>query len=318
MNARTFLPLIAAAIGFAVAWTVKPAAEKPAPVSANPAAAANPAKPPLRPAREESGSRFGRAPVEVHAADFPLADAAANGPQTALEGKMLRLSEVLGLSVDQQGKITAALEAARAAAVDGVPVLEEMAARGRMVEAELEKILSPEQFAKFQEVRSRERDNRIEKKAQELLGQAIERIDLSPGQREELLARLRQYQREEFQAVPAAATLLFNTSILPTDPRDPGVDGVLALAEIEKSGQNTPASAQEAHDRVIAMQKEALEEKLRCFDGVLTPGQMGQYHAVLNEQRRTLEEMQRKAQEQRARSIREHLEKTAAENPETE
>ena len=64
-----------------------------------------------------------------------------------------------------------------------------MATRGKMLEETLAKILTPEQLAKFEELRVRERENRIESRAQRSLAQVIEEIDLSPGQRDEVLAR---------------------------------------------------------------------------------------------------------------------------------
>lgn len=312
MKPTVFLPLLAAAIGFAVAWTVKPTA-KPTGDSGSAAAGMERNQPVTRTSTRASGhaTSGSRKPKEVHATDFPLADAAEHGPQTALEGKLGRLTEALGLSVDQQAAIVAALEAARAAASDKIPVLEDMAARGSEIEAKLKELLSPEQFAKFQEIRERERDNLVESRAQSLLSPVLERIDLSPEQRQDLLARLRLYQREEIQQVPAAATLLLGNSLLPTDPRDPNIDGVLTLVKMETSGVSPAATAQEAHDRVIQKQKEALERKLECFDGILTSGQMGQYQAYLAEQRRVLDEMQRRAAESSARKAQAEIEKEA-------
>lgn len=313
MRLQPLLPVIAAAIGFTVAWVVKPAPTPAAAPSAGETSTVSPKN--TRPGRDaDRTNSAGRNPKEVHATDFPLADAAEKGPKTAVEGKLGRLAEALGLSVDQQAAITAAIEAARAAASDKVPILTDLTTRGSEIEAKLKELLTPEQFAKFLEMRERERDNLIESRARSLLSPAIERIDLSPAQREDLLARLRLYQREEIQEIPATATLLLGNSLLPTDPKDIGIDGVLALRQMENSGVDPAATAQEANERMLARQKEALERKLECFDGILTAGQMGQYQAYIAEHQRILDDVRRRAEEKRAAAIKQQIERQAAED----
>jgi hypothetical protein len=226
----------------------------------------------------------------VNAGDFPLADLAQKGPKTRVEAKMLRLSEALDLSIDQQGEIISALEEAKSSATDAVPVIQDMATRGKLLEAALAKILTPEQLAKFEELRVRERENRIESRAQRSLAHVIEEIDLSPGQRDDVLARLRQYSKEQIQSIPASATLLLNTSMLPTEAKDLSVDGILTLTRISEAPA-APDNPMEAHQIVINRQRQELEEQLQCFDGVLTTGQMGQVHAAIAEKQANLDKL---------------------------
>lgn len=292
MKSQLLPPAAAAVIGFAVAWAVKPDAE---PAKPNPAGSENAgAKSPPRNdnARPRPRAVTEQRPKEVKAGDFPLGDLAEQGPQTRTEAKMLRLTEALDLSIDQQGAIIQAVEDARNAVNESAPVIQDMAARGRAIEQALAKTLSPEQLAKFEELRVRERENRVESRAQKILTQLMDEVDLSPGQRDEVLSRLRQYGKEQMQAIPAAATLLLNTSLLPTDSKDLTVDGLLALQRIGEEPP-PPDNPQEAHERVINRQRQELEEQLRCFDGVLTAGQMGQVHAALAEKRRNLEELRK-------------------------
>jgi hypothetical protein len=291
MKSPYLLPALTAAIGFAIAWIAKPG-------SAPESQATVPVETPTR----KSGTRDDsprsrppatgdeRTPKEVSANDFPLADLAAQGPKTRGEAKMLRLSEALGLSIDQQGEIIKVIEETKAAASDAVPVLDDLTSRGRKVEETLSKVLTPEQFAKFEELRVRERENRIEARAQRALAQIIDEIDLSPGQREDLLGRLRQAEKERIQAVPAAATLLLNTSVLPTGTREMTIDGVLALGQISQSPPTDDPMA--AREQFLQNQRRQLEEKLQRFDGVLTPGQMGQYHAIIAEERALTDSIQ--------------------------
>ena len=287
MKSPYLLPAVTALLGFSAAWIVKPGAS-PVPAAAKVGDAA-----PKRSARSETNSRPSSAdskrPKEVKAGDFPLADLAEQGPKTREEAKMLRLTEALGLSIDQQGSIIKLVEDVQATATDTVPVLEDLTTRGRAVEEGLAKVLTPEQLAKFQELRARERDNRIELRSQKMLTRAIEDIDLSPEQRDEVLGRLRQKSKADLQAIPAAATLLFDKSMLPTANKELSEDGVLMLAQMDVPV--TDEDPMVAHRKVIDHQRLELEEILRCFDGILTAGQMGQYQAVLSETREILQRL---------------------------
>lgn len=287
MKSQQLLPLLAAAIGFAVAWAVKPAATAPAGTSENAKPGAK-SPPRIDSPRNKPSSVAEKRPKEVKAGDFPLADLADQGPKTRSEAKMLRLSEALGLAIDQQGSIIKALEDAKAAVDDKLPILQDLAVRGKALEDALAKILTPAQLATFEELRTRERENRIEARAQRTLSHMIEEIDLSPGQRDDVLARLRQAAKEQVQAIPASATLLLSTSMLPTDAKDPSVDTVLALARLGEDPPS-PDNPLEAHQKVLARQRQEIEEQLQCFDGILTSGQMGQIHAAIAEKRATLE-----------------------------
>ena len=281
MKPQYLLPAIAAAIGFSVAWVVKPSAPASADVDSATTEKAAP-RTPVRSPRMRDNSAQGRRPSEVNAGDFPLATLAEQGPKTRSEAKMLRLTEALDLDIGQQGAIIGIVEETRAAATDTVPVLEDMLTRGQAVEQALAKLLSPEQLKRFEELRVRERENRVEARAQKVLTEVISEIDLSPGQRDEVLARLRLYTKEQIQAIPAAATLLLNTSVLPTGPKDLSVEGVLLLHQLSQE-TTFIEDPMEAHRLVIQRQRQQLEERLECFDGILTSGQMSQYHAALAE-----------------------------------
>ncbi len=276
------LPAVTAAIGFSIAWVAKPGSvvqsEKPKAVDTS--QSNNNLRPDPRRAHTESFSE--RRPAEVRPTDFPLYNQAEAGPKTRTEGKMLRLTEALGLSIEQQGAIIKAIEDSKQDQSGSLPIIQDLTERGRKVEEALTKTLTPEQLTKFQEIQVRERENRIEARAQRELMKVIEEIDLSPGQRDETLARLRLVEKEKVQAIPAAATLLLRTSMLPTSGGDITIDGVLALNEASQSSSDNP---DEAYHNLQQIQKGRLEEKLRCFDGVFSPGQMGQFHAMLAEEK---------------------------------
>ncbi len=294
MKPNYLLPAIAAVLGFSIAWIAKPAgAPAPASVSNQQETGSNPKISP----RMESGNRSlvpdKKKPKDVNASDFPLADQFDQGPKNRDEARMLRLTEALGLSIDQQGKIISLIEDAQSKLDSKLPVLEDLTNRGNMVETGLEQILTPEQLAKFQEIRVRERENRTELRAQKLLTDALEDIDIGPVQREELLSRLREKVRSELQPIPAAATLLFDKSILPTSNKELSVDGILLLSKINNSP--TSDDGNKVHQEVLNSQRRELEEILKCFDGVLTSGQMGQYQAIIHERHANIKKMEEQA-----------------------
>lgn len=277
------LPAVTAAIGFSIAWISKPGTAEP---GAKPETAETSGYSGINPRadnrRPRSESLSEHRPTEVRPGDFPLANQAEQGPKTRAEGKMLRLTEALGLSLEQQGAIIKAVEDSKKDTGGTAPVIQDLTERGQKVEQLLAQTLTPEQLAKFQEIQERERDNRIEARAQRSLLRVIEEIDLSPGQRDAVLARLRLAEKEKMQAVPAAATLLLSSSVLPTDPHDMTIEGVMRLNELAQPNADNPDDAVQFQKQ---LQKRRLEEKLRCFDGIFSPGQMGQYHAILSEEK---------------------------------
>jgi hypothetical protein len=289
MKSKFLLPALTAAIGFTLAWVAKPASS--AALQAIPTqqtTATTTTRPELR---SHLSSDDGKRPKEVKASDFPLADHADQGPKTRDEARMLRLTEALGLTIDQQTDVIKLVEDAQAAINGEIPVIQDLTHRGKMIEDGLTKVLSPQQLAKFQELRVRERENRIEVRAQKMLSLALEDIDLSPAQRDEVLGRLRQRSKAELQSIPAAATLLFDKSMLPTHKKELSVDGVLMLAKMGEVPEDF-ADPMAAHNKAINSQRQELEEVLRCFDGILTAGQMGQYQAGLTENREILKSLQ--------------------------
>lgn len=284
MKSPYLLPAFTALLGFSIAWIAKPAADTVAPVAKSEDLGPN------RPAHPETSSHPPRPEKprshETKPGNFRLADLADRGPKSRDEAKMLRLTEALGLTIDQQGAIIKLVEDVQATASDKVPVITDLTTRGAAIQDGLAKVLTPEQLAKFQEIRDRERDNRTELRSQRFLTQAIDDIDLTTAQRDELLKRLRQKAKADLQTIPAAASLLFDKSLLPTGNRELSVDGILLLAQLGK--ETVPTDPMAAHQQVLDHQRQELEEILKCFDGVLTPGQMGQYQAAIAEQRKIL------------------------------
>ena len=293
MKYRPLLPVLTAVLGFAAAWIVKPSNPLPTTtVNISPGPTKRTESTVTAPLETKPSSKR---PEPPKAGEYPLADRAAQGPQTREEAKMARLVEELGLSFDQQNAMIKLIQDAQDSASMDAPVLTDLTTRGKAVEDGLKSLLNPEQFAKFQEMRARERENRIELRAHQLLDRAIEEIDFSAEQREAALGRLRQQSKEDMQSIPAAAALFLEKSILPTSGKELPVEGVLALA---KAGEPVGGSDPEAvHQRLQDSQRAELERMLSNFDGILTPAQMGQYQAAIAEQRAIIEKLALKQHE---------------------
>lgn len=285
MKPNLLVPAAAALLGFSLAWIAKPAGTM-TPSELVKAESSGPTKPSRTETNARPSAGNGKRPVEVKAGDFPLADQMEKGPKTSEEAKLLRLSEALGLNFDQQSSVIQLIADTQATANKDIPALEDLASRGKAVDEGLRKILTPDQYAKFQEIQTRQRDNRTEARAQTQLAEAIEFIDLSPEQREEVASRLRQKAKADLQAIPAAATLLFSKSILPSGGSELGTEGALLLNQMgEKVTMGDPMEIQQ---NLTNRQKQELEDMLKCFDGILTPAQMGQYQASIAEKRATM------------------------------
>lgn len=289
MKSPLLLPALTAVIGFSIAWVAKPSATSPPPGSKTETLRE---KPPTRSGADSrpAGGDASRSSRPINASDYPLADLAAQSPQTRSEAKMLRLTEALDLSIEQQGEIISLVEKVQAKSNPDLSIIEDLAIRGSEVEEGLSKLLAPEQLAKFEELRVRERENRIEVRAQTLLTQVIQDIDLAANQREQVLERLRLKTKDDFQIIPASAAILFDQSMLPTKGKELPMEGVLQSAKFAQSNTNLDPNA--AYQEVMNRTKSELEATLRCFDGILTPGQMGQYQASMIEKNKSMEKVQ--------------------------
>lgn len=294
MKSSFLLPTVTALVGFSIAWVAKPGQ----PVSSSGASASAPTDS-SRAARPANASRTpdAKRSNSVNPKDFPLADQLAAGPKTRSEARMMRLAEALGLSIDQQGSIVGLVETVQATANPDASVIEDLSTRGKAIEDGLKKLLTPEQFAKLQEMRDRERDNRYEMRAQSMLNTALADVDLSADQRDEVLDRLRQKAKADLQVIPASATMLLDNSMLPTGGKELSVDGVLVLNDLgQEINKADPIQNQEA---IQTAKRVELERLLECFDGVLTPAQIAQYQAVISEQNSVIDRMRELARARR-------------------
>ncbi len=291
MKPSAVVPVLALLAGFAGGWLAKPA---PAPVAGapvRPPARVHPSVPvgPVGPAGElPQPPRMDRSPNDAS----PLPGDASAGPSPISRdaAKMLRVVEALGLSETQQTDLEKILAETRKAytggastkAISAKETLELVSACGATLEKSLTALLTPEQAAKFAELRQRERDNRIEAKTHRELGQLSEITDLSPAQRDQVLAQLRQATVAELSAIPASYSLMLDSSVLPLGSHAMPEQSILVLSQVaDTDGSSDPEAS---HAKLIAEQRRRLDERLTWLKPILSPAQLAQYQASVAEQ----------------------------------
>lgn len=298
MKIHFSIALAAAAAGFVGGWLAKPTPAAapavtqapstrpvPPPLAVNPPP--SPADPPPGPANPPPVR-----PPQVVRPDLPAVTASVDA------AKMQRLVELLGLDETAQAELRRILDESAKIFAAGDPskplsakdTLDRLAAAATSLEQSLKALLTPEQATVFAALRQRERDNRVEAKAQRELSRLCEITDLSPTQREQILAKLRETTAGELSSLPPAYSLMVEPSVLPLGPHALPEPSILTLTQLAEVDTATDHDA--AHAKLIASQRQRLEEQLSYLRGILTPAQLAQYQAAAAGQR-TLQELLR-------------------------
>jgi hypothetical protein len=270
--------LAAVVLGFVGGWLAKPAPQSPpAPPPASPAKpVAAPASPaPAEPTPAPPPAAPGRPPVErVQQPPLPPAAGVANQD----EAKLARLAELLGLDKEGEDALKLALGDARAAytaesgkALTARESLDHIVKVAGQLERAIDALLeTPEQKAAFAALRQRERDNRIETKAQREMGVLTGITDILPEQREAILAHLRERAAADAAKLPPELALAVESPALPLGPMGLTEDALLAML---RAADDDPALAKAD---VFTLQARRLDEQLAFLKTVLTPAQYAQ------------------------------------------
>jgi hypothetical protein len=218
--------------------------------------------------------------------------AGPNG-QARDDAKMMRLSEALNLTKEQQEAILKMIAAAQAAIVlpegtppDSAQILTNAATLGGNIEKSLDAILTPEQAVAFQQLRKRAEQNKIEAAAQKQLSSFTDQMDLTPEQREKALERLRDSAGSKLSSRPDALSLALDTSILPLGPGALNSRSVELMQQTSQTPGNDTVEAQKAH---MENQKLELDHQLELYKDILTSAQQAQLKLVIDERKSTLD-----------------------------
>lgn len=282
------LPLVTALIGFSAGWLLKPAPSA-APVLTQiqpprPAPAPTPEKLSDIPA-ESSPSRPPQ-PREVRPEVTPPPDESVKSRDDA---KLARLAEALNLNDEQKNALLQAMTAAEGVlnpetTLDPSKMLETAVAAGTGIEKALAAILTPEQAAAFEDLRRRANDNSIENIAQSRLSSVAKLTDLSPEQREQILATLRSDVRTSHEARPAGIDLVLDTSVLPTGSTFVAESSVDFLLHSDPSGDPN-----QIHASFREKQRASLDAQLDLYKSILTPAQYARMKLEVDERKAALD-----------------------------
>lgn len=282
MKPTLLIALVAALAGFLGGWLAKPV-PAPAPVTTTAPqpplpSVPRPGAPPPRP---------GPAPMPPDHLRPPSAfKVPALSAETVDAAKLQRLVEVLELDENARAGLEKILAESRdsLAATDPTKplgakdTLAQATATGVRLEQALKDFFTPEQAAAFAGLRQRERDNRIETKAQRELGRLSEITDLSPAQRELILVKLRETSAAELDILPDGCSLIIAPSVLPLGPLAMQEQALLTLARIAET--DTPDARSAPQVRLLDHQRGQLDEQLAYLQTVLTPAQLAQYQVA--------------------------------------
>jgi hypothetical protein len=298
MKSSSLIALAAGLAGFAGGWLLKPSAAPAPPVAVaagdesagHPAPAAGKSRPRderplvLKPRGRAGDEGEMKADPEQVAAEVAFERGFQSATARTEKARLQRLSEALGLSPEQEATMAVLLENRR----DGfrelsgggsspAAIVEQAARAERSFQEQAAKLLDPEQIGALAALREREKENDIESRAQRDLADLIGRIDLSPDQREQALAALRDDSAAAVAKRPEGWAVMNETL---------DVLGGAHSSAFEQMGDfmddpGALADPQEIHRRLIQAQREAAERKLAGLAAILTPGQLAQYRATL-------------------------------------
>ncbi len=291
---------ITGAAAFAAGWFLKPA-PSPAPEH-SPSAPAETRKtgpastrmvieeshdPLLEPALPEPKGQAG-GPIRMEQGDEATA--------SRDNAKLLRLTEALGLSKEQQESLVQAIAGALAAAgmsegspVDPFKILERAAAAGSGIEKAMDSILTPEQAAEFRKLRERSLANQIEAAAQKEFSVFTGQIDLTEEQRQKALTLVKSSVEERYAARPPGLDLALESSVVPIGPTGINPDSMDSLQYVMDS-KGDPAAAQAA---MLQRQRAELDRQVTQYEAILTPAQMEQFRASIDERKRAIDRLSR-------------------------
>lgn len=264
-------------IGFAGGWMIKSASQELESVSKNQPLPIERPKP-TPPSNPTPDQPFPTRPDERPddngiTIDFPEAEI----PESALRtdrAKWMRLTEILSLDADQSKAIAANIEESRPKPSEEESPDIIYGKAGADLEKRILAILTPEQQAEFKKFQQRAIENIVEQKAQRTFSEDLGKLDLTPAQREQALEVFRQRAEADVSEVSPATRLTLSGSILPIGNEKFSDESILLLRKI---GTNP------SMEDMAAIHRAEIEERMKRFQDVLTPGQMESYRASLGE-----------------------------------
>jgi hypothetical protein len=298
MKPTFIFPIVTAVLGFSAAWLLKPAPEIPSPNTVEKSEirkkpAATPAESATEPETEVVQDLRTPSPLAPSKLPgfLPTDEERAKVTQSKDAAKMSRLTEALGLSQEQQEKLSKAFAEAiapLAPAGGSFTPAEQYAATlaaAENLQKALNALLTPDQLKEFAALRKRSEENAIEINAQSSLANVAGQIDLSPEQRTQALERLRDSAVTQLAGRPAALSLALDNSVLPVGGSAVSEKSIETLTQLVNASEN---GAGETRNSFTENHLKRLDEQLILYKGILTPAQEAQLKADIEERKATV------------------------------
>lgn len=279
--------LISLVIGFAGGWVIKSASADlitVAKVTPPSLERRPPIAPPQREAPEQpifpSGpeSRQNTTTMNNSAEETVIPESAKRADQA----KWIRLVEVLGLSTDQSKALAATIQETKITPLEGESPDFAFERKGEQLQKSILAILDPSQQESFRKFQQRALENKVEVLTQKSLAEGIGNLDLTAAQREQALGLIRKDTEADLSAISPATRLALSGSILPIGNEKFSDEGILLLRKLNSGGN------QATMEDLAAINRAKIKESLNRYEGILTPGQLESYRAMLGESLETL------------------------------
>ncbi|MEK7949383.1 hypothetical protein [Luteolibacter soli] len=223
--------------------------------------------------------------VDVPSAQQRFEDTFGNAAERAETARLSRLSEALGLSVDQKETLRVLLANRRdgfrelaGSNNDPAAAIRQASISEKNFMEDMKKVLDPEQVTALENFKQREKDNDIEAKAQRDVADLIGQVDLSEEQRDQALEVMRKLSETSAAKRPEGWGLM-NEGF--------GLLGGSQGSVLEDLGDvmDDPAimkDPQAIQRRLVEAQRTTAEARISSLKSILTPGQLSQYRATLD------------------------------------
>lgn len=303
MKHPAVIPSLCAVFGFLLAWFLKPNGKsevteitKPVVTSGTASSGLNStARPTTKTSSFDPATHTEDGiplPPEVVAARAQLANAARNSLDLKDQGYIQRLTELLGLSIDQQQQLLLLYQQKRddlniyapGKNLNPTRMLEEAEVVEKRFNESLAKVLDSEQITKLNDFRKQQAANRSLATAQKEFADVLEKIDLSSDQQTAVLHALHQ------NASTTQSQVLDRTGLY-TETFD--AMGFGSTGEAMSMAAAANATIQQSSDKaamvqvIVQARKTETAQKLESLRTILTPAQLAQYTSIIEARNQT-------------------------------
>jgi hypothetical protein len=297
MKHPAIIPSLCALFGFLFAWFIKPTAKTQSTEITNPIVSSSNTNAGLGTSsrKEPKSSSFDLSthtaegvplPPELIEARAQLANTARNSLALKDQGFVQRLTELLGLTIEQQQHLLQLYQKKRddlniyapGKNIDPRRMLEEAEVVEKRFNESLAQVLDSEQITKLNDFRKQQASNRALATAQKEFADVLEKIDLSPDQQSAVLTLLHQNASTTQSQVLDRTGLYAETF----DAMGFGSAGdAMSLVSAANTSIHQSSDKAAMIETIVQARKNSTAQKIGSLRTILTPAQLSQYTSVI-------------------------------------